>query len=360
MLRFILVVCARRDRVVVPLCSGETLEGDWDSAMLLQPNWLGRCVDLSKAYKQVPIHKDSLKHGVLGFNMPTEGWQLFTTSSLPFGASSAVFSFNKISRSLWHLLVYKFGFLMSVFYDDFPIFEVEPLAELSTKIVDAVLNVLGWRHAMQGKKAVGFSAEPIALGVQYHLQGLWSGNLTVSNKPGRLERILALIEQLKAEGRRSTKTAASLAGLMNFAGGFVLGHQFKLGTNALNDWVYHRGVSEAEARQVCDYLEVVTKSVTPRVIGLQDYDTPIIIYSDGAFESGTGTWGAFVYDPLDNKRWVFSGKVPEALLQFWSATVGEQLICEIELFAYICIRWHLRHLLHKRYGLILLTMSRRE
>ena len=88
---------------------------------------------------------------------------------------------------------------------------------------------------MQGKKAVGFSAEPIALGVQYNLQELWSGNLTVSNKTGRLERILDLITQLKTEGRRSTKTAASLAGLMNFAGGFVLGHQFKLGTNALND-----------------------------------------------------------------------------------------------------------------------------
>jgi hypothetical protein len=118
---------------------------------------------------------------------------------------------------------------------------------------------------MQGKKAVGFSAEPIALGVQYHLQELWSGQLTVSNKPGRVERILDLIEQLKTEGRRATKTAASLAGLMNFAGGFVLGHQFKLGTNALNDWVYRRGVSEVEAQQVCNYLETVAKSVTPRM-----------------------------------------------------------------------------------------------
>jgi hypothetical protein len=52
---------------------------------------------------------------------------------------------------------------------------------------------------------------------------------------------------------------------MNFAGGFVLGHQFKLGTNALNDWVYRRGVSEVEAQQVCNYLETVAKSVTPRM-----------------------------------------------------------------------------------------------
>jgi len=352
MLRFVMVVCARRDKVVVHLSTGEILTGEWNEAMLLKPSWLCRCVDLSKAYKQVPIHKESLKHGVLGFKTSSEGWQLFTTSSLPFGASSAVFSFNKISRSLWHILVHKFGFLMSVFYDDFPVFEVEPLADLSTKTIDAFLNILGWRHAMQGKKAVGFSAEPIALGVQYHLQELWSGQLTVSNKPGRVERILDLIEQLKTEGRRATKAAASLAGLMNFAGGFVLGHQFKLGTNALNDWVYRRGVSEVEAQQVCNYLETVAKSVTPRMIGLQDSDLPIIIYSDGAFEKGIGTWGAFVYDPLDNKCLVFSGTVPEVLLRYWSETIGEQLICEIELFAYICIRWHLRHSLHRRFGII--------
>ena len=60
---------------------------------------------------------------------------------------------------------------MSVFYDDFPVFEVEPLAELSTKIVDAVLNVLGWRHGNARKESGRVSAEPIALGVQYTCKG---------------------------------------------------------------------------------------------------------------------------------------------------------------------------------------------
>ena len=78
-------------------------------------------------------------------------------------------------------------------------------------------------------------------------------------------------------------------------GGFILGHQFKLGTDTLNDWVYRRGVSEVEAQQVCNYLEVIARSVTPRVIGLQDSDTPIIIYSDGAFESGNWNSGALLF-----------------------------------------------------------------
>ena len=89
--------------------------------------WIGRCIDLSKAYKQVAISRNSLQHGVLGFNTKSNGWKLYTTSSLPFGSSASVYSFNKISRGIWHLLVHKFGFLTSVFYDDYPIFEVAPL-----------------------------------------------------------------------------------------------------------------------------------------------------------------------------------------------------------------------------------------
>ena len=73
------------------------------------------------------------------------------------------------------------------------------LLQIYRQIVDAVLNFLGWRHAMQGKKAVGFSAVPIALGVLYRLHELWSGQLTVSNKPGQVERILDLTKQLKKE-----------------------------------------------------------------------------------------------------------------------------------------------------------------
>ena len=43
--------------------------------------------------------------------------------------------------------------------------------------------------------------------------------------------------------------------------------------------------------------------------------------------------------------------VPEALIQFWLQTVGEQLICETELFAYVCVRWHLRKVRNNRYGI---------
>ena len=64
------------------------------------------------------------------------------------------------------------------------------------------------------------------------------------------EKILELVEQVSVVGKGARKTAASLAGLMNFAGGFVMGHQFKLATNVLNAWVYNKGIPALQARQV--------------------------------------------------------------------------------------------------------------
>ena len=82
---------------------------------------------------------------------------------------------------------------------------------------------------------------------------------------------------------------------------------------------------------VCDYLLAVAKAVQPKRIHLHDSNLPWIVYTDGAYEDGKGTWGALAYGPLTGQKLVFSGEVPSSLISYWTATVGEQLICEIEL-----------------------------
>ena len=54
---------------------------------------------------------------------------------------------------------------------------------------------------------------------------------------------------------------------------------------------------------------------------------PVVLYSDGAFEQGLGTWGSIVVDPVTKRRWVFGGRVPDCLMEKWSAGAGEQVIC---------------------------------
>ena len=70
-----------------------------------------------------------------------------------------------------------------------------------------------------------------------------------------------------------------------------------------------------------------------------------VIYTDGALDSERAIWGAIVVDTLTSTRLCFAGAVPTLLLDDWETLVGDQLICQIERFAVLCIRWRMRHLL---------------
>ena len=106
-LQFVGTVLANKDEVVVPLTTGEVRRGRWHAELKGYPKLLGRCVDLSKAYKQIAVAPASRKFAVLGHRTSNGGWAFYISNSLPFGASSSVFAFNKVSRGLWHLLTHQ-------------------------------------------------------------------------------------------------------------------------------------------------------------------------------------------------------------------------------------------------------------
>ena len=146
-------------RVIVPMSDGQAWKGSWHQELRSQPSWWGRRVDLSKAYNQMAVHPESLREAVLGFLVKEGKWELYISRSLPFGATSSVFGFNKISMGLWHLLTRELrrSFL---FFDDFPLFEREPLRHLTLKVTGSFLDLLGWRRATSGKKAADFDRRP--------------------------------------------------------------------------------------------------------------------------------------------------------------------------------------------------------
>ena len=108
--------------------------------------WRGRTLDLSKAYKQVPINFQSRQLCVLGY-FHKERWYYFTTNRLPFGATAAVYIFNRISRSIHHILCKFLQVVCTCFYDDFPALSHDLGAGLVSKSMSLVLNLLGWDHA---------------------------------------------------------------------------------------------------------------------------------------------------------------------------------------------------------------------
>ena len=56
-------------------------------------------------------------------------------------------------------------------------------------------------------------------------------------------------------------------------------------------------------------------------------------------------------DPATGVREVYHCWVPTPLLEFWLKTVGDQIICEVEMYAYLCVRWACRKSWASRCGI---------
>ena len=311
-LQFVSTVLANRDSVVVPLTNGDVLHGEWHGELVNCPKLLGRCVDLSKACKQIAVSPTSRKFAVLGHRTQSGGWAYYISNSLPFGASSSVFAFNKVSRGLWHLLTHQMGCLTTVFFDDFPMFEFEPLQRITTTAVSTLFDLLGWLHATTGKKAAPFDEEVSALGVKFSLKDIWEGKLTVANRQERLVRMHRMFDKFLGDKAAKKADCASLHGMLNFACGFVLGNSLKPLARAVADMAVHVAKWPA-LHEACLLAGILLPEVKPRVLTLPSPGFRFILYTGGAFENGRATWGAVLWDKRFSQPRVYWGRVPERL-----------------------------------------------
>ena len=89
-------------RISLEMDDGTTCECDVHPQVSAD-TWRGRTLDLSRAYKQLPIGSTSRPLNVIGY-WYKGSWQFYRSNVLPFGAVAAVYSFNRVSRSLHHVL----------------------------------------------------------------------------------------------------------------------------------------------------------------------------------------------------------------------------------------------------------------
>ena len=157
-----------------------------------------------------------------------------------------------------------------------------------------------------------------------------------------------MVSQVSDAGKVTQSAAASIHGLLNFASGFTLGKALQLSAQGFSMLASGTALNKKSIQALCEHTLIVLETLEPREVALPLQQVPVVIYTDGAFEGTNATWGAIVIDPVTKTRLCFSGAVPEFLLAAWKDLVGEQLICQIEMYAVVCIRWKVRHLLHKR------------
>ncbi|CAE7375366.1 unnamed protein product [Symbiodinium sp. CCMP2456] len=313
-----------RTRVRVPLLDGSVLEGEWDSQMLHQPALLGKTLDLSKAYRQLGIHPATGEHAVLGFPSPKGDWEFYLARSLPFGAAASVYGFNKVALAILHIMIVKFGAIATDFYDDYTLYEFRPAANLLDKILMRLLDLLGWAYAKSGRKFVPFDERVVSLGVSLNLDEIWSGALKVENKAGRLEKIASLLRQIAEGGAVTRSDVASLHGLINFAGGLIMGFELKPTSRMLSRALSGPFLGNtAELTQACALALDVIAQCRPKRCPASILP-PIVLYTDGAFEKN---------------------RVCQQLMDHWSREAGSQVICQIEAYALAITLFGVRGLL---------------
>ena len=124
----------------------------------------------------------------------------FVGTALMFGATASVFSFNRCSASLHHLAVTLGAICCTVYFDDFPCVEPSLTAGSSEAFLVGLLEVLGWRVALQPKKNAPYSRVFDMLGVRVNLGRADQGLVEVRNKPDRSDALKAEVSRFLEQG----------------------------------------------------------------------------------------------------------------------------------------------------------------
>eukprot|EP00435_Cladocopium_sp_Y103_P008521 s2383_g2.t1 len=175
--------------------------------------WLGKCLDLSKAYEQMGIAPAQRHLAVIFFHGQDGNPRFYVANSIMFGATAAVYSFNRVSRSLWFLLNRMLAIPSGVFYDDFPLFNPAELACSADESASELLDLLGWKHARTGPKGKPFESSFQVLGCSLNLEAIDEGKVILENKPGQIDRLLEQLNKMKQANRMSLHEAQVLHGL---------------------------------------------------------------------------------------------------------------------------------------------------
>ena len=315
--------------------------------------WVGKTLDLSKAYKQVPISQKDRRLAVVFLDDACGQRKFFLSNSLLFGASASVPSFLRISRSLHFLFNKMLHVASSCYFDDFPLLSTESLAESADWACSRLLDLLGWKHARSGEghKGLPFSAKFEVLGTVADVSELHHGIFRMANKSSRVEKVTERLRDVHESGALQRHDGQILLGLLRFAAGFFSGMTLKHVCVDLNRFVYAGAKPSADVlRNLCERAIQAISVLPPREIRLEHDPSVVHIWTDGSWENKIAGIGAVVLDGSRGFGAVFQDEVPKEVLEEWSRTVGDgdHLICQIELFVVWAIKLSLGDMLKNR------------
>ena len=337
----------------IPLSTGETTSG------ILHPAWgkpkdmiiQGRTLDLSAAYKNLGNSESSLWACVLAvWSTNKSKYEMYVSNALMFGATSSVYSFNRVAKAIQHLAIHYLDILPNQFFDDFPCCELQQTSAGSQISFEAMLLALGWEVAV-GEKAPPFSSAFSALGNCFDTSAaITEGVIFVSNKPSRINNIREMILDARKTKTLKPSVAAELAGKLQYSSAQVFGDVARPAVRMIRNHAesHHKGNEvNFELNFALEFVHDYLLTAPPRRVYVEERDKPILVFTDGSSEGDEHLWGAVIFG-LSGSPIVAQGEIPEDLSCFWKAEVGEQIICQVELYPVLLTKLVLKKKLSSR------------
>ena len=297
----------------------------------------------------MPISVQSRKFAVLIVHHFQTKKPVFLSRSLPFGACSSVYSFNRVSRGIWYLASHGCKAMGGVYFDDFPFLEPSSLCTLASQSIEGLLKALGWTYTTDPSKCYPFSESFDVLGARLSVGGLHGQSFSLQNKPGRLDKIAELVSEVQRNKTITKRQAQVIHGNMNFAMSFVMGHTLKVAARAFSALSTDACVySKKQLVSLCIWTKEILTFLSPRTIDPKGPLSPVLIFTDAAYEMDTATWGVVFIDPLTGTRTAEGGTVPQFLVKQWHALGSEQVITLAEAFAALLARHMFRDCIKQR------------
>ena len=176
---------------------------------------LTKTVDLKSAYKQFAISPADRKRAVITVKASEDGQAKgFVSSVLPFGAASAVMSFNRVSRLLWRVFI-EAGVVCGSYFDDFPVLDAGITSESSASTIRAVCRLLGFKCSED--KELEFSDRPAMMGVIFDTSKACDAKCVISNKQERTQQLSESISEVLSRRTISSSEVPKLFGRLQFA-----------------------------------------------------------------------------------------------------------------------------------------------
>ncbi|CAE7214389.1 unnamed protein product, partial [Symbiodinium sp. CCMP2456] len=313
----------------------------------------GRAYDLRSAYRQLPIHPNSLKHSYVShWNAEACSVEVDQLLALPFGAARSVYSFIRAATSIWWLGCTCLGLMWSVFFDDFVTLAKTCDTRHTDAAASALFRLLGWNFDECGSKATEFSKVFKALGVVFNLSEAHLGKVLITNTRERIDELCNFIARVVESRALSRATAQRLRGRMQFCDSYLFGRSSRLCLQTVTKHV-HSGSDSVQGEDLWDALlrfRDCLKASKPHAIEA-NHQEPLVLFTDACYEPGS-SWcaglGAVVFSSSGVPLGFFSLCADKDAREALGEGSKKTIIFELEFLALLAALVHWRAVFKNR------------